>query len=244
MDITQISNVILPIVLALLGIAVIVLVIELIKILKSARVMLEETRTHLTPTLANVEEMTESIKPVVAKIDPLVDRVQLTLDAANLEMMRVDEILEDITQITGTASSATAAVDKLSNAPMKAMTNVATRVRTALGPKDASTESVRIAQADSEVNQALEDFRASMKDDANAKPASEPAEAVEHAESAKHAKPAEVADIAAQTEPIEIPRQHPDVFDDIDSAKAVPVNEGETAAGEGSNGNAPYTEWR
>ena len=36
----------------------------------------------------------------VTKLEPVVDRVQLTLDSVNLEMMRVDEILADVSQIT------------------------------------------------------------------------------------------------------------------------------------------------
>ena len=146
MQINDILNIALPIVLIVVGIALVVFIIELIKIVKVARVTLTDTKTHLDPMMANFEEMTESIKPAVAKVDPLVDRVQLLVDAVNLEMMRVDEILEDVSQISDSASSAAGAVDSITNAPLKAVTNVTSRVRTALNPKSSSAESAQIAE--------------------------------------------------------------------------------------------------
>ena len=163
MDINGVVNLILPIVFSLVGVALIVLLVELIKMMKVARQKVED----LGPTLKNVEEMTESVKPAVAKIDPLMDRVQLTMDSVNLEIMRVDKILEDVGEISNTAVSATAAVDNITNAPLKAVSNVAERVRNAFGGRGASQESEQLAEQRVAVARALEDYREAEKREAS-----------------------------------------------------------------------------
>lgn len=137
-------------------IALVLLFLELTKTIKSARKMVDD----LGPTLKNVETMTTNLQAPVAKVDPIVDRVTLTLDSVNLEMMRVDQLLEDLTQITGTASSATTAVDNIASAPVKAVSNVATRVKTAFGGRSASEESAQLAEQRVAVARALEDYKA------------------------------------------------------------------------------------
>ena len=156
MDINAALGIVLTIVLILLGVALIVFVIELIKTLRSA----QGTIKSLEPTMKNVEDITTNIQPTLAKIDPLMDRAQLTLDTVNLEMMRVDEILADVSVITDTASSATTAVDNITSAPMKAVNNVAMRVKSAFGGKSASEESAKLAEQRVAVAQALEDYKA------------------------------------------------------------------------------------
>lgn len=53
----------------------------------------------------------------MGRVDPLVERLSLTVDAANLELMRVDQILEDVTQITDSVSKAAGAVDTVTERP-------------------------------------------------------------------------------------------------------------------------------
>ena len=142
------------------GVALVVALIELTKILRTTNTTITDVKTKLDPVLDDVAVMTNDLKPAVKKADPLVDRLQLTLDAVNLEMMRVDEILEDVAQITDTASSATAAVDNIAHVPAKAVSNVATRVRTKFGTKYASEESAQLG--DAAVNRALEDYKAAQ----------------------------------------------------------------------------------
>ena len=142
------------------GIALVVVLVELTKMLKSTNATINDMTTKINPVLDDVAVMTNDLKPAVKKVDPLVDRLQLTLDAVNLEMMRVDEILEDVAQITDTASSATTAVDNIAHVPVKAVSNVATRVRTKFGTKYASEESAQLG--DAAVNRALEDYKAAQ----------------------------------------------------------------------------------
>ena len=159
----DILNIVLTVVFICVGIALVVFVIELIKLLRTTRTTITDITTKVDPMLTNVSDITNDIKPTIVKIEPLVDRVQLTVDALNLEMMRVDEILEDVSQITDSASSATSAVDNITNAPIKAVNNVATKVRTAFGGKTASEESAQLAEQRVAVAQALEDYKAAQE---------------------------------------------------------------------------------
>lgn len=194
-NISGIFTVILIAVFVVVGVALVFLLLELTKFVKTTNNTVAGMKEKLDPVLDNVQEMTDSIKPAVAKIDPMVDRLQLTLDAVNLEMMRVDEILEDVSQITDSASSATAAVDNITNAPAKAVASVATRVRSALGVKSASSVSTELGEKKEAVAKALEDFKAAEAKGADAK-AEKAAEATQ-ADSTPSEKPATPSEEAA-----------------------------------------------
>ena len=194
---SAILNALLPLVLIAIGVALVVFIVELIKTVKTARGMLVDAE----PIVKNAKTMTDDLVPVVKKTEPLVDRVQLTLDAVNLEMMRVDEILEDVSQITDTAASATTAVDNIAQVPAKAVTNVATRVRGAFGTKSASDESAQLAEQRVAVAKALEDYKAAERQEAERSAAEAVEEAVEMAEPAVDAdKAADEAGAPAEAE--------------------------------------------
>lgn len=42
----------------------------------------------------------KEVAPALTKVNPMVDKAELMLDTVNLEMLRVDAILEDVEQIT------------------------------------------------------------------------------------------------------------------------------------------------
>ena len=114
---------------------------------------LEGSAAALTPAIenfgavaANLEEITESLKPAAADIQPLVDRLALTVDAANLELMRVDQILENVGEITTSLTSATAAVDTVTNAPMKLVNKATNSVRGVFKGKTVSDETAAMAK--------------------------------------------------------------------------------------------------
>ena len=160
MDPTSILVPVLIIVIIVFVVALVLMVLKLMKTVDIANETIVDLKAQLDPTLENVKIITTDIQPTVRKLEPVVDRVQLTLDAVNLEMMRVDEILEDVAQITDSASSASAAVDKISNAPVKAVSGVASKMREKFTSKNASAESAQIADQRSAVEQALEEYKA------------------------------------------------------------------------------------
>lgn len=157
MNVSDILNIIIAVVFIGVGIALVVFVIELIRTVKTARTTIDDIKKQVDPLLTEANTAVNSLQPAIAKVDPLIDRVQLTVDSVNLEMMRVDQILEDVSEITDTAASATAAVDNIANAPLKAVNSVATKFKEAFGPKDASSESEQLAAQREAVMKALEE---------------------------------------------------------------------------------------
>lgn len=167
------ANTILICVLIAAGVALVVLIVEALLTVRKARTTIDDIQKQIEPTLANVEQITNDIKPVMAdvkdmtaqlkpaigKVDPLVERVSLTVDAANLEMMRVDQILEDVTAITDSASTTIEAVDNITNAPVELMNNLSYKVRSVLNPGAASDESRRLAQQRAAVAKAMDGLR-------------------------------------------------------------------------------------
>ena len=107
MEFAAIINYALPVVYVVVGVFLVWLIAELALTMRRTRKTVAEVQKQVEPVIANVERITtelepavQSVKaitaqlePTVAKVDPLLDRVTLTVDAANLEIMRVDQIL-------------------------------------------------------------------------------------------------------------------------------------------------------
>ena len=161
MDFVEMLGFALPAVYAVVGLALIWFIIELVMTLRKTRKTVTELQgqiepvlesvnrvtTDLEPTVKSIERMTAQLEPAVAKVDPLVDRVTLTVDAANLEIMRIDQILEDVSQITDSVSSAVDTVDTVTSAPLELVSSVTDKVRAKMHPHAASKESVGLGAA-------------------------------------------------------------------------------------------------
>ncbi|MCD8316220.1 MAG: DUF948 domain-containing protein [Eggerthellaceae bacterium] len=149
----DVLNIILPIVYILVGCALVWFVVELALFMNKTRKVVTDVKDQLDPTLENVEKLTKQLEPtlqnvedITAGITPVVERVNLTVDAANLEIMRLDQILEDVSGITDSLSSTMNTVDTVTSAPVEFVTSVAARVRSRFRPKYASDESVKIGE--------------------------------------------------------------------------------------------------
>ena len=79
----------------------------------------------------------KEVAPALTKVNPMVDKAELMLDTVNLEMLRVDAILEDVEQITDVAGKAATTVDAVTSAPAEAVTSIVDRIRGSLGSKRA-----------------------------------------------------------------------------------------------------------
>ena len=77
----------------------------------------------------------KEVAPALTKVNPMVDKAELMLDTVNLEMLRVDAILEDVEQITDVAGKAATTVDAVTSAPAEAVTSIVDRIRGSLGTK-------------------------------------------------------------------------------------------------------------
>lgn len=150
MDSTFIQQVALPIVYVVVGIALIWALVELIIFLRSTRKTVSDLEGEIRPVISDVKEMTESLKPAIDKMDPLAERVSLAVDAANLEIMRLDGILENVDSLTGSASNAANAVEAVANTPLKLVNSAADKLRGAFSQKKASDASVALGAAGEE----------------------------------------------------------------------------------------------
>lgn len=152
---------ILPVVYVVVGIVLVWFVVELAITVRRTRAVVEDVKRQAEPTLAtaqriavelepvvqSVQRMAESLEPAVERVDPLVERVSLTVDAANLEIMRIDGILEDVSEIAGSASSAVSAVEAVTSAPLATVNAMSDRVRGAFRKSRASEESIGLGKA-------------------------------------------------------------------------------------------------
>lgn len=77
----------------------------------------------------------KEVTPALTKVNPMVDKAELMLDTVNLEMLRVDAILEDVEQITDVAGKAATTVDAVTSAPADAVTSIVDRIRGSIGSK-------------------------------------------------------------------------------------------------------------
>lgn len=75
------------------------------------------------------------VAPALTKVNPIVDKAELMVDTVNLEMLRVDAILEDVEQITDVAGKAATTVDAVTSAPAEAVTSIVDRIRGSIGSK-------------------------------------------------------------------------------------------------------------
>lgn len=119
-------------------IALAVLFVYLVLLLKRVNSMMDK---QVTPMLDDAKDMTESLKPAAAQVDPLMERLNLTMDAANLELMRVDEILEDVSVITDKLAGTTSTVNDIANVPLSAVNGVTGKVRGFFKRSNASSAS-------------------------------------------------------------------------------------------------------
>jgi len=72
--------------------------------------------------------------------------------------MRLDQILEDVGEITSSASSAVNAVDTVANAPLELVNSVTKKVRRKFTPKKASDESIALGQGEPDEPNPVSDF--------------------------------------------------------------------------------------
>lgn len=154
MDIGAVLGIILPIVYIIVGAALVWFVVELAITLRKTRSTVDSVHKQIEPTIDHVNSITKAIEPVVAKVDPLMDRVSLTVDAANLEIMRVDQILEDVGQMTGTVTKTLDTVDSVTSLPLDAVNSLSTKVRSIFKKPQASSQSVRLGEEKAEADAA------------------------------------------------------------------------------------------
>ncbi len=105
------------------------LLVESALTMRKTRRAVAELTTRVEPTLAHIEQITSSLEPAIARLDPLVEHAALTVDAVNLELMRVDQILEDVNNVTESVGAAVDKVASVTNAPLNFVSDMADKMR-------------------------------------------------------------------------------------------------------------------
>lgn len=111
---------------------VIVLIVLAVHFIGTVR-KLNKTIDDIQPAIDSANKMLEDIQPAVKRIDPLMERVSLTVDAVNLEIMRADTILSDISEVTSTATDAVGKVAEITDAPLNLLNAATDKVRDLFG---------------------------------------------------------------------------------------------------------------
>lgn len=107
----------LNIALVCLVVAAVWAVIELALTIRKSRTTIDglaesvnTTIAELQPVISKFDGMADELQPTAKELTPLVQKAQTAVDAASLDLLRIDGILGDVSTVTGTGAAATTAV--------------------------------------------------------------------------------------------------------------------------------------
>ena len=83
---------------------------------------------ELVKTARSVRSLADDLD---ARIMPLLEKADVTLDVINVELLRVDEIVGRVEDVTDRVSSTSRTVQEVANAPAEIVSDIANRVRKA-----------------------------------------------------------------------------------------------------------------
>ncbi len=113
---------------------------------RRSRETIKEAKKSLDSAVGDMNRVTNELMPALKKVDPLMDRVSLSVDAINLEILKLD---------------ATQSINTIASAPVDFVSGVTDKIRRRFGPKTASNDSVKIgklkAQSDEKAVEKLVD---------------------------------------------------------------------------------------
>lgn len=80
------------------------------------------------PVIQRLDGITEELEPASARVEPLLDKVGTAVDALSVDLVRVDDILTDVSTVTSTGASVSDAVTKATNAAADGLVGLAHRI--------------------------------------------------------------------------------------------------------------------
>ena len=110
------------------------LLTTLVKAVKETMLKVDPLIDDARNLTATAKTMVEQVKPAVEKVEPIMDRATLTMDAVNLEIMRADQIMEDINSVTTQLSKAADSLDAVASAPLDLLSKFTGKLRDRLAP--------------------------------------------------------------------------------------------------------------
>lgn len=101
---------------------------------------------ELVKTLRSTRTMVERLD---ATLIPLLNKADVTVDALNVELLRIDEIVTRVEEVTDRVSSTSRTVQEVANAPVEIVNDIADRVRKAFRSRKHGHEATDPASPDS-----------------------------------------------------------------------------------------------
>lgn len=116
----------LQIILIIVGLAGAWALIELALVLRRARGTvdtLDKTVTELNgtleearPVVAKLDGVVDELQPAISQVEPLLKQANVAVEALSADLLEINGVLRDVSQVTGTASAASGAVTGIADA--------------------------------------------------------------------------------------------------------------------------------
>ena len=157
------TDAILPIVLIVLVLVGIWAVVEVALTMRSARRDVERLTTaarevveQAQPVVAKLDGLMDELEPAAKHVTPLLEKTEVAVSGATVSLDRVNGILEDVSSVSGTASSVTGAVNRVAESAASGVANVVSRLR---GGSPAETAARIEASVEQEAKKIVEEHR-------------------------------------------------------------------------------------
>lgn len=97
------------------------------------RKQLNDVVDEVKPIIGELKTTVDNIQPVLHEVPALLNKVGNTVDAVSLDLLRVDEILSDVSTITETAAGATSSLSSVSTNASQAAHGLLNKMKSRLG---------------------------------------------------------------------------------------------------------------
>ena len=130
------TEAILPIVLIVLVLVGIWAVVEVALTMRSARrdvstltSSAREVIEQAQPVVAKLDGLMDELEPAAKHVTPLLEKTEVAVSGATVSLDKVNGILEDVSSVSGTASSVTGAVNRVAESAASGVASVVSRLR-------------------------------------------------------------------------------------------------------------------
>ena len=117
-----------------------------VAVLALAYFLYKATKT-LTVLDSTLKEADATLAEVRAEVLPLANKVGVTIDAINMELLRIDEIITSVENATKKVEHTSNSISGLVNAPVDAVADFAGRVRSVIKGRRAEAQDARKVEA-------------------------------------------------------------------------------------------------
>jgi len=143
----DILEILIKIALIVLVIAGVWLVVELALTIKRARGVVDtldttvadlntsvnDTISNIQPVIKRLDTTVDNLQPTIQEVQPLLNKAGGTIDALSQNLLRLEEIVSDVSSVTSTAANATVATNDLASNATNVANSVLTRIKSKFG---------------------------------------------------------------------------------------------------------------